>query len=166
MNERGLARRIARSLKRSRGLLFPYSSDVEFFGLGGNTIDKPIPVSRIDAFYRLLEAAGVETVLPGACPEEFAGQLTPVYCRAGSWSTDKDFSLWRTDPDNRVLDDLSCSAYRKFREKEGGLGADRREALLRDLLLSFNSDGRGWTPVPEHRLFCFNRARRVLSELA
>jgi hypothetical protein len=166
LSERQLARRLGRVPDTCRGFLFPYSSDVEFFGLGGNTLNVPIPVSRISAFYDRLEERGVEISLPGAHPEEWEGELVPVYCRAGSWSTDKDFALWQNDPDNRVLDDLALTAYRAFQEKADGLSPETREAVLKQLLLSFNSDGRGWTPVPEHRLFCFNRARRVLEELA
>jgi hypothetical protein len=38
------------------------------------------------------------------------------------------------------------------------LSADGRRAVEKALLLAMNSDGRGWTPIPEHRLFCFNEA--------
>jgi hypothetical protein len=164
--ERRLAGRVRRSLKRCRGLFFPYSSDVEFFGLGGNTLNEPIPVSRIDNLFRCLERSGVVLRLPGELVPGPGAAPAPVYLKAGSWSTDKDFALWRRDPDNAALDELCLSAWRAFREKEGGLPSGKREACLKNLLLAWNSDGRGWTPLPEHRLFCYNKAKQVLADLA
>ncbi len=164
-NERRLARRVARCRKRYRGLFFPYSSDVEFFGAGGNTLAEPVPVSRIERLFLRLERAGVPLKLPGELLPGPGAALDRVYLAAGSWSTDKDFALWRNDPDNAVLDELCLSAWRLFREKEGGLRPEAREAVLKDLLLAWNSDGRGWTPLPEHRLFCYDKANRVLAAL-
>ena len=39
--------------------------------------------------------------------------------------------------------------------------------VLKTLLLAWNSDGRGWTPIPERRLFCLDHAleaRRLLEQ--
>ncbi len=159
MSERrllALVRRAGRT--RGRGLLLPYFGDLEFFGYGGNTIKEPVPVERLEFLLRALSRdPGLELVPPGryaagAMPE------APVYVKSGSWSSQRDFALWQNEPDNATLNALCCRTFDMLQAREGRLDPQQRNAILRTLLLAWNSDGRGWTPIPEHRLFCFDRA--------
>ena len=89
-----------------------------------------------------------------------------VYLKSGSWSTDKDFKLWADDPDNAALNRTALEADQAFTAGKDGLGEAEEEEALRNLLLSFNSDGRGSVPIPEHRLFCFNKAIDVIRRVS
>ncbi len=150
------------ALASGAGLLLPYFGDIEFFGYGGNTIKEPIPVERLELLLRVLAAGpATELVLPGRYARDSAGEAAPgpaLYVKSGSWSSQRDFALWQVEPDNAVLNNLCTRAWELFREKEGRLDPERRAAILKTLLLAWNSDGRGWTPIAEHRLFCFDRA--------
>jgi len=164
LNEKKLFRMIDRVAGRYRGYFLPYS-DIEMFGYGGNVVKDGIPVERLQAFLRHAEAnPGINYRLPS----DFIGSESPdfktVYLKSGSWSTDKDFKLWADDPDNASLNRTALEAYQAFTAGRGILG-DEEEEVLRNLLLSFNSDGRGWVPIPEHRLFCFDRALDVLKRM-
>jgi hypothetical protein len=64
--------------------------------------------------------------------------------------------------------------WRSWRSGGSGIRESRRHARLvseasalldaawRALLLAENSDGRGWMPIPERRLFCYDQALRAL----
>jgi len=149
---------------KTDGLFFPYSSDIEFYGVGGNTIKTAIPVSRLkDVLVRL----GEDEAVSFALPSDVCGKFPPdkntesCYIKAGSWSSDRNFDLWQSDPDNYSLGSASLEAASLFLQKRGKLDKEQEQLLLKDLLLAFNSDGRGWTPLPEHRLFCYNKAMAV-----
>ncbi|MBN1523995.1 MAG: hypothetical protein JW904_05915 [Spirochaetales bacterium] len=178
--EKHLLKRIQRTLKKKDmtpySLFFPYSADVEFYGAGGNTIKRAIPVSRLVSFLQHLSVSqSFRCTLPTDLCKNMEADLkeqgnphipTSVYVKAGSWSSDKSFELWRRDPDNVILEKISTEAASAFREKEAGMQLSTRNRILKDLLLAYNSDGRGWTPHPEHRRFCYNKARKVLQELS
>lgn len=161
-SEKTLLNYMRRAKNRYRGFLFPYSSDIEFFGMGGNTLSNPLPIERLKQFFNLLTAEGIELTLPSS----YLGSHPPAghlyYCKAGSWSTDKDFKLWQADPDNRVLNQIASEAWQAFASCEANLELNTKKEMLKSLLLAFNSDGRGWTPLPEHRLFCYNQALKVI----
>lgn len=166
LNEKRLFRMIDRVAGRYGGFLLLYS-DIEMFGYGGNVVKDGIPVDRLRAF---LAHAGKNPNVNFRLPSEYMaskGQdLETVYLKSGSWSTDKDFKLWADDPDNEVLNRTALEAYRAYTAGKGSLGAEEREEVLRNLLLAFNSDGRGWVPIPEHRLFCFNKALEVIRRMS
>lgn len=75
---------------------------------------------------------------------------------------------WTRDPDNVRLDKLSADASIRIRQVEDQLNIlekfgfdvsksiDTLKVAWKLLLLSENADGRGWNPIPERRLFCFN----------
>ena len=81
-------------------------------------------------------------------------------------SESPDFKLWADDPDNAVLNRTALEAYQAFTAGKGRLGKTEEEEVLRNLLLAFNSNGRGWVPTPEHRLFCFNKAIDVIKRVS
>jgi hypothetical protein len=165
LNERRLLRTIDMvASKPIRGLFIPYCSDVEFFGYGGNTIKEPIPVSRLEIFLRALsENPTLNMTLPSEFLDGQESSGRSYYLKSGSWSTDMNFDMWECEPDNALLNRLSQEAYDLFISGRKKLKSDEELRLLKALLLSYNSDGRGWTPLAEHRLLCFNKALEVRS---
>ena len=161
----GTIRRILRS--PVRGLFIPYSSDIEFYGFGGNTIKDPIPVSRLETLMdALCGDPRLELTLPTEYLEKTDSPLNASYLKAGSWSSDRNFDLWEREPDNRILNRQSGEASELYRRRLKGMSPEEDLDLLKSLLLSYNSDGRGWTPLPEHRLFCLDKALEVKRRLA
>ena len=79
------------------------------------------------------------------------------------------FALWEKEADNAVLNKAALEAFEAYKSEykiyKNGLPGRKELELLKMLLLSYNSDGRGWTPLPEHRLFCFNNAQSVKSKI-
>jgi predicted glycosyl hydrolase (DUF1957 family) len=152
--------------KNISGLFLPYSSDVEFYGYGGNTIEEPVPVSRLEKLLTYLtNHPKIEMVLASEYLEQNQIIDKEVYLKSGSWSSDQDFSLWQNEPDNHILNKLSNEAYELFLKQFHSLNDKDKKDYLKKILLAFNSDGRGWTPIPEHRLFCFNKALEVIDSL-
>jgi hypothetical protein len=167
LNEKRLLRMIdAVSRKPVNGLFTPYCSDVEFFGYGGNTIKEPVPVERLACFLRAIsDHPSLNMTLPGEFLDSREGPEKSYYLKSGSWSTDRNFDMWEYEPDNALLNRLCGEAFERFNAHRRKLKSDEELRLLKSLLLSYNSDGRGWTPLPEHRLFCFDKAREVISRL-
>lgn len=83
----------------------------------------------------------------------------------GDWAS---LELWTKDPDNERLNILCSDATNLLNQAENQLniyqkfGFDTRKskAVLQEgwnaLMLSENADGRGWQPIAEKRLFCYN----------
>lgn len=165
LNEKRLLKMIdAVSKNPISGLFTPYCSDIEFFGYGGNTIKEPVPVERLTLFLRAIsENPTLNMTLPSEFLEARKAPGEAYYLKSGSWSTDKNFDMWEYEPDNALLNRLCGEAYELFKSGRKRLKSEEELRLLKSMLLSYNSDGRGWTPLPEHRLFCFDRAREVIS---
>ncbi len=149
------------------GFFVPFSADFEFFGYRGNVLEEPIPVPRLAA---LLEYIHQSPHLTFTLPSEYlkktdTASLKDLYLRSGSWSTDADFALWDADPDNRRLNDFVREVRALYDRRAEALGKADREIVEKYLLLAQGSDGRGWTPIPEHRLFCYNAALSALTIL-
>jgi hypothetical protein len=160
MNEKRLYKMLDRVAPTRKGYFLPFSTDFEFYGYGGNVKEEPIPVSRLK---NLLEYINKSSHLKFTLPSDYlkdldSSNLEELYLRSGSWSTDGDFALWDADPDNRRLNDFVSEVRDKFNRVGHKLSKKERDAVSKALLLSQNSDGRGWTPIPEHRLFCYNEA--------
>ena len=151
---------IDRVAKRYEGFFLPYSTDIEFFGYGGNTFKEPIPVERLESMIiELSKNENIAMALPTEYIYSFEGEYKSLYLKSGSWSTDLNFDLWERDADNEILNKLCMEAVELYLGKEKKiLSSKKRDRILKTLLLSLNSDGRGWTPLPEHRLFCYNKA--------
>ena len=157
---------------RYQGLFMPYTSDIEFYGYGGNTVKEVVPVSRLKTLLDCLcEADNLELILPSQyLAKQDDSLFKKQYLKAGSWSSDKDFDLWLRESDNALLNEQCYEAYKLYKRfalpGQSAITTPKgeyldQEKLLRDLLLAYDSDGRGWTPLPEHRLFCFNKALSV-----
>jgi hypothetical protein len=165
LNEKKLFKMIDRIAGRYRGYFMPYS-DIEMFGYGGNVVKDGIPVERLGAFLEHVDGnPGMRCRLPSDYADSHEEGLKTLYLKSGSWSTDKDFKLWADDPDNEVLNATAREAYRAFSARKDSLAESERRESLRTLLLTFNSDGRGWVPIPEHRLFCFDKALEVIERM-
>ncbi len=168
MNEKKLIKTISKYAKNYTGLFMPYSSDIEFYGYGGNTIKDPVPVSRFESLIDyLLDCNDINLILPSEYLEQNKEGYKELYLKSGSWSSDNNFDLWQKEADNEILNKVCEEAYNMFRRvyKLNRKFKKKELELLKALLLSYNSDGRGWTPIPEHRLFCFNKALYVQSML-
>ncbi len=168
MNEKKLFKTITQYAKNYTGLFMPYSSDIEFYGYGGNTVKDPVPVSRLESLIDfLLYNENTKLILPSEYLKQNMDEHKSLYLKSGSWSSDNNFELWEKESDNEILNKVCEEAYFLFRKKYKMNKTFKKKDLniLKALLLSYNSDGRGWTPLPEHRLFCFNKALLVQSIL-
>jgi hypothetical protein len=167
MNEKRLYKMLDATVGSLTGFFLPSSGDFEFYGFRGNVLEQPIPVSRLKA---LLEYIHQSHHLTFTLPSEYLDKvdtesLGALYLRSGSWSTDADFALWDADPDNRRLNDLVREVRDLYHRVGPNLDKKEHEAVAKYLLLAQGSDGRGWTPIPEHRLFCYNAALSALKIL-
>jgi alpha-amylase/alpha-mannosidase (GH57 family) len=160
MNEKKLYRMLDKVTPHLTGYFLPFSTDFEFYGFGGNVTADPVPVSRLENLLRYIDGSPHLTfTLPSAHMERLDEEkLDRHYLRAASWSSDGDFGLWDKDPDNVRLNNFVAEVRDLYFRVGHKLSKDGRMAVEKALLLAMNSDGRGWTPIPEHRLFCFNEA--------
>lgn len=168
MNENKFLKAISLHAKNYSGLFMPYSSDIEFYGYGGNTIKDAVPVARLEKIIDfLLENKDILLILPCEYLKQNPENEKKLYLKSGSWSSDNNFDLWEKETDNKILNKICNEAYELFCNKYKLSDKFKKNdlELLKALLLSYNSDGRGWTPIPEHRLFCFNKALYVHSKL-
>ncbi len=164
MKEKRLYAMLDKTVGHLGGFFFPLSGDFEFYGYRGNVLDQPIPVSRLQG---LLEYIHQNPHMTFTLPSEYLKKtnvegLQSLYLRSGSWSSDDDFALWDADPDNKRLNDFVREVRDLYYRVGPTLGKKDREMVEKYLLLSQGSDGRGWTPIPEHRLFCYNAALSAL----
>ncbi|MFW9915439.1 MAG: hypothetical protein ACFFGZ_07480 [Candidatus Thorarchaeota archaeon] len=167
LNEKRLFKMIRQVGSNREGFFIPFSSDMEFYGFGGNVSREPIPIERLERFLMHLESTPAITL---ELPSEYfqnqdAAGFESLYLRSGSWVPDKDIGMWDSDPDNQRLNRLCDEVRRKFEQKQHQLSSDLQEKVWKALLLAQNSDGRGWTPIPEKRLFCYNSALEALELL-
>lgn len=164
------------ALRAGRGegpppFLFLGPSDMEFIGLDlrGYIADWrwPLPVDPglLGALMdRLRGLPWVRFATAREYLEAFPPEGAPIYLKCGS-----DHPLltpWAADPDNQRLNGLCAEGADLLRLAEAlapPRGARPQiDALLdqawRAVLLAENSDGRGWAPIPERRLFCYDQA--------
>lgn len=145
------------------GFLCLGPSDAEFIGFYGHMGRREIAIEKLG---ELMErAAGLPFVRPGL-PAQYLTDYPPqriVYIPAGT--SEPAFDLWTHDPDNLRLNALCAEAAQKLQIAEA-LSAGRHPEQLaqawRAMLLSENSDGRGWKPHPQRRLFCYDKALQAI----
>ncbi len=149
-------------LKSWNGLFIPYVTDIEFIGLRDVFEGKTIfPEKMVSALKSLKE---VDWTLPTEYLEKASkNDFQKVYLKTGSWTHDKSLRLWDEDQDNKKLNE-TCKEAKKLLEKIKTIDPELYKTLLEPYLLSWNSDGRGWDPIPEKRLFCYEQAMKVISE--
>jgi glycosyl hydrolase family 57 len=155
--------------------LFAGPSDMEFVGLELRAFvpdwrwPAPIRPEHLEALLdRLRQLPFVRFATAREYLDEFPPPGPPLYLKCGS-----DHPLltpWTLDPDNERLNLLCAEAAGRIQLAEGlaaiaGPSASAPallEQAWRALLLAENSDGRGWLPIPERRLFCYDQALRAL----
>lgn len=153
---------------REDGFFLLAPADTEFIGTLPPQGSLPGPVwGRIlDGF---LTSGPVTLTLPSAYLDAHPVREA-LYLKAGAGARFSDLQNWTADPDNVRLNALCDDARSQIRLAESmidlldALGfptegarahlAEAREALL----LADNSDGRGWKPLPERRLACYDQA--------
>ena len=169
MNEKRLYAMLDAVAPTLSGFFLPFSTDFEFYGYRGNVLEESIPISRLAG---LLEYIHQSPHMAFSLPSDYlkktdASSFESLYLRSGSWSADNDFALWDADPDNHRLNEFVREVRDLYNRRADTLGKADREIVEKYLLLAQGSDGRGWTPIPEHRLFCYNAAlsaQKVLKE--
>jgi len=144
--------------EKVKGLVIPFGSDFEIIGYRGN-IPASIPVEK---FLDFVSWATNEKDINLTTPTVYLKKNPPkkkVYLRTGSWAPDRSLKVWDQDPDDKKLNRL-CDEARSYLIRAG----DSKEAQegWHHLLLAENSDGRGWNPVPERRLFCYEHALKAI----
>jgi hypothetical protein len=156
--------------------LFIGPSDMEFVGLDLRAFIAdwrwPRPVTP-ELFGALLDRLRTLPFVRFATAREYLEAFPPVgaplYLKCGS-----DHPLltpWATDPDNQRLNDLCAEAAALLRLAEALRPSEgarheldvRLTAAWQALLLAENSDGRGWAPLAERRLFCYGQALRAIA---
>jgi hypothetical protein len=153
-----LKARLSKQSKRGKGLFVPYFADIENIGFDGGNSPLNIKVERFFKFLDLLEKMNFEYVWP---QDYLKNNKTDqkIYVKAGSGEPSATLDIWTEDPDNKVLNSL-CNQIREkiSHEKEG----TKKEKAWQLLMLAENCDGRGWNPVPEKRIQCFQYAEQAL----
>jgi len=166
MNEKRLYKMLDTVAPTLSGFFLPFSTDFEFYGYRATSWRRR---SRSRG-WRPPRVYPPEPHLSFTLPSEYlkktdTASLTSHYLRSGSWSSDADFALWDADPDNRRLNDFVREVKGIYDRRADALSKHDREIVEKYLLLAQGSDGRGWTPIPEHRLFCYNAALSALTIL-
>ena len=140
-----------------RGLLMPWASDIEFVGYR----DMMGKIIKVERFVELIAwlAKNTKMTLPSNYLADHPADRS-VYLKTGSWEHDKQLELWWRDADNMRLNAL-CDEVRSAVNRMPKDSPTYREAI-KHLLLAEGSDGRGWVPIPERRLDCFEHALAAL----
>ncbi len=152
------------------GFILLAPADMEFVG------DLP-PQGSLAPHRLTVFGEAVALQLPSAFLTEHPA-TEEVYLKAGAGARFSDLQNWTVDPDNARLNALSDEARRQIEmaramislvEALGHPVADAAGALAKAeeyLLLADNSDGRGWKPIPERRLACYNAALNAQDQAA
>jgi len=143
---------------RVKGLLVPFGSDFEIIGFRG-ILPASIPV---DAFLDFVSWASDDEDINLTTPTEYLKKNSPkkkIYLRTGSWAPDRSLKVWDQDPDDKKLNSL-CDEARSYLIRAGE--SEKAKEGWHHLLLAENSDGRGWNPIPERRLFCYEHALKAI----
>jgi hypothetical protein len=156
--------------------LFIGPSDMEFVGLDLRAFvadwrwPRPITPQLFGALLdRLRTLPFVRFATAREYLQAFPPTGAPLYLKCGS-----DHPLltpWAADPDNQRLNDLCAEGAALLRLAEALRPPEgarheldvRLTAAWQALLLAENSDGRGWAPLAERRLFCYGQALRAIT---
>lgn len=154
----GLKGKIKRQIKYGKGLFFPYFVDIENIGFKGGNSPLNVSVKSFMKYLDLLKKMNIKYTWPDEYLKENKAERK-IYVKAGSGEPGTKLSLWTEEPDNQVLNML-CNQIREkiIKEKDN----KKAEKAWHYLMLAENGDGRGWNPVPEKRLACFQAAEKAL----
>jgi len=151
--------KIISKFHKQSGLVIPYGTDIEFFGYRSLVDGKLIaPESLKKLLIRMTNINDNSMILP----VKYLDKNKPSeigYMKTGSWAPDRRLDLWTKDEDNQKLERL-CDEARWYINQLTPEEID--DELWKHLLMAENSDGRGWDPIPERRLDCFNHALEAL----
>lgn len=163
-----LAGLAARYCAADDGFVLLATGDTEFVG-----DVKPMGSLAAPRFGELLDNLSGSQAVTLTTPSSFL-MTHPVseklYLKCGAGARFSNLENWTVDPDNQRLNALCDDARHQIRLAEAMIGlvealgfpvADARAAADRAreaLLLADNSDGRGWGPIPERRLACYDQA--------
>ncbi len=151
--------KIISRFSKQTGLVIPYGTDIEFFGYRSFVDGKLIaPESLKKLLIRIMNISNNSMILPAKYLEN--NKPSEIgYMKTGSWAPDRRLDLWTKDEDNQKLERL-CDEARWYMNQLSPEEID--DELWKHLLMAENSDGRGWDPIPERRLRCFNHALEAL----
>ncbi len=152
--------KIISKFSKQTGLVIPYGTDIEFFGYRSVVDGKLIATESLrKLLIKMTNISDNSMILPvkyleNNKPSEIG------YMKTGSWAPDRRLDLWTKDEDNQKLERL-CDEARWYINQLTPEEID--DELWKQLLMAENSDGRGWDPIPERRLHCFNHALEALN---
>ena len=154
--------------------IFLGPSDLEFMGHFSFEGHKPIdPVWMEGYCNKIIETGKFEFTTP----KEYLSKnkiSRELYLKNGG--DHENLNIWTKDPDNERLNILCSEAANLLTQNEiqldtlDKLGYDtkaQRQLLneaWKSLMLAENSDGRGWNPIPERRLFCYSSAINAMKK--
>jgi alpha-amylase/alpha-mannosidase (GH57 family) len=158
----------ARYCAAQDGLVLLFPADMEFVGDMA-----PQGYLPADKWGEILDgyagSPNLELILPSVFMEAHP-EREALYLKCGAGARFSDLQNWTADPDNARLNYLCDDARSQIRLAEamtelvdalGFPAAEAREQLAtarEHLLQADNSDGRGWKPLPERRLDCYDHA--------
>ena len=152
--------KILNKYKKHDGLVIPYGTDIEFIGYRSLLEGRFITEKDLAKLLRkIISLDGNQMILP----TKYLAKHKPTdlgYMKSGSWAPDRRLDIWTKDEDNQKLERI-CEEVRWYLRQLDPKDID--ETLWKHLLLAENSDGRGWDPIPERRLYCLSHALDALN---
>ena len=148
-------KKLLSKFRKQKGLVIPYGTDIEFIGYRSMVEGKLItPSDLISLLQNIISISDNQMILPSKYLEKHKPSDLG-YMKTGSWSPDRRLDLWTEDEDNKKLERLCQEARWFFTHLPE---SEVTEDMWKHLLLAENSDGRGWDPIPERRLDCYDHA--------
>ena len=148
-------KKLLSKFRNHKGLVIPYGTDIEFIGYRSLVEGKLItPSDLINLLQKIISIPDNQMILPYKYLEDHKPSDLG-YMKTGSWAPDRRLDLWTEDEDNKKLERLCQEARWYFTHLPE---SEITEDMWKHLLLSENSDGRGWDPIPERRLDCYSHA--------
>lgn len=156
-----LQRMLDWQVQNSSGLFFPFFGDLENINFHGNS---PIefPLRNFIAYLDLIKE---NNKLIYQFPDEYLKSQPAnekIYIKTSSGEPSASLDIWERDPDSMRLENLCVEIRTKLNNLRAGAKRQKVEKLL---MLAENADGRGWNPVPERKLACFQAALEALKIL-
>lgn len=140
--------------ENAQGLFMPFFGDVENINFQGNS---PIKFN-LDNFLFFLDSINANKNLFYQFPEKFLVNNLPtqeIYIKTSSGEPSASLDIWERDPDSMRLENLCREIRDELKHTKNKKVRAKAEHYL---MLAENGDGRGWNPVPERKLACFEAA--------
>ena len=147
--------------ENSSGLFFPLFGDLENINFHGNSpIEFPL-----ENFIAYLDLIKKNNKLVYHFPDEYLKKHPAnekIYIKTSSGEPSASLDIWERDPDSMRLENLCVEIRTKLNNLKSG---SKKQIIEKLLMLAENADGRGWNPVPERKLACFQAALEALEML-